>query len=247
MDRRRILAIGSGAWSFGVHRHITAIEAYGLSLTGKSSPRVCFLPTAAGDAPELIVAFYEAFAGGHAASHISLFGETTDDPRAHLLRQDVIYVGGGITAFMLAAWRLAGIDAALREAWEAGVVLMGTSAGAVAWFESSLSHTRPGWRSGDPWLLHDGLSFLPGSVCAHYAKYATRRRPAYRAAVAKGLPDGLPDGIAMDDGCALLYEGTQLKEVLAADADQRAYHVRGDPSQPYGVAETPLEARVLAD
>ena len=148
---------------------------------------------------------------------------------------------------MLAARRLAGIDVALREAWQAGVVLMGTSAGAVAWFEGSVSNTRPGWRSGEPWLRRDGLGLLPGSACAHYAKYAAQRRPAYRAAVARGPPDGLPDGIAIDDGCAVLYEGTELTEVLAARTDQRAYRVVRDPTQSEGVAETPLEARVLAD
>ena len=84
MDPRRILAISSGAWSFAVQRRITAIEAYGLALTGKPSPRVCFLPTAAGDASNLVVAFYEAFAGVYPTSHVGLFGETADDPCAHL-------------------------------------------------------------------------------------------------------------------------------------------------------------------
>jgi len=47
----------------------------------------------------------------------------------------VIYVAGGNTVNLLAVWRAHGIDAALREAWDAGVVLCGMSAGALCWFE----------------------------------------------------------------------------------------------------------------
>ena len=55
------------------------------------------------------------------------------DVRAHLLAQDVIWVGGGSTANLLALWRLHGLDTILRECWEAGVVLKGVSAGSLCW------------------------------------------------------------------------------------------------------------------
>src|SRR5436309_14874554 len=45
------------------------------------------------------------------------------------LSHDVILVCGGNTANMLAVWRVHGFDAILREAWQAGVVLAGWSAG----------------------------------------------------------------------------------------------------------------------
>ena len=56
--------------------------------------------------------------------------------REPILSQDAICVSGGNTANMLAIWRVHGIDALLREAWEAGVVLWGASAGMICWFEA---------------------------------------------------------------------------------------------------------------
>jgi dipeptidase E len=50
---------------------------------------------------------------------------------------DVVYVGGGNTANMLAVWRMHGMDEALRAAWEQGVVLCGSSAGMICWFEAA--------------------------------------------------------------------------------------------------------------
>ncbi len=107
----------------------------------------------------------------------------------------MIWVGGGNTANMLAIWRVHGVDRVLREAWEAGIVLAGSSAGMICWFEASITD------SFGPQLdpLDDGLGFLPGSACPHYDG-EDRRRPVYRAAVAAGFPAGY----AADDQAALV-------------------------------------------
>jgi dipeptidase E len=70
------------------------------------------------------------------ASHLSSFRQCRiKDARKHLLKQDVIYVGGGSTANMLAIWRVHGIDHILRDAWKSGVILTGISAGMLCWFK----------------------------------------------------------------------------------------------------------------
>jgi peptidase E len=56
-----------------------------------------------------------------------------EDIHAHLLAQDVVWVAGGSVANLLALWRLHGVDTAMREVWEAGVVLSGNSAGSLCW------------------------------------------------------------------------------------------------------------------
>ena len=53
-DHRTIVAIGGGGFS-------PLIEAYSLSFTGKLEPKVCFLPTASGDAESYIENFYTHF------------------------------------------------------------------------------------------------------------------------------------------------------------------------------------------
>src|SRR4051794_26636526 len=70
-------------------------------------PRLCYLGTATGDDPARVAGVYGAFAGSHVqVSHLSLFTmPTVADVRAHLLAQDVVWVGGGSVANLLAVWR----------------------------------------------------------------------------------------------------------------------------------------------
>ena len=211
------------------------IVDYVLGLTGAPRPRVCFVPTARGDQAEGIVQFYARLAGVPAEpTHLALFDRTVRDLRAFLLRQDVIWVGGGNTANMLAVWRVHGVDQVLREAWEAGVVLCGGSAGSLCWFECGttdsfdLNHLAP---------LHDGLGLLPGSHCPHYDGEA-QRRPLYHRLVAAGFPPGY----AIDDDAAIHFVGTEVAEAVSARDGATAYRVELRDGR---VVETPLGARQL--
>ena len=107
------------------------LNAFVLSLARRERPRVCFVATASGDSPDYVANFYRAFAGHHDCepSDLGLFERTVADLRAFVLAQDVVYVGGGNTASLLAVWRTHGLDVVLREAWEAGVVLCGVERG----------------------------------------------------------------------------------------------------------------------
>jgi peptidase E len=207
-----------------------------LSLAGRERPRVCFVATASGDEPAYVTGFYRAFAARDCRpSDLGLFERRIADLRAHVLAQDVVYVGGGSTANLLAVWRVHGLDRVLREAWDAGVVLCGISAGMNCWFQSSVTDS---FDVGALAPLHDGLGLLPGSACPHYDGEA-QRRPTYRALVAGGE---LADGWAADDGAALVFSGTELEEVVASRPGAAAYRVArtGD-----GVDERRIEARLL--
>src|SRR5262245_26971654 len=100
---RRIVSFGGGGFSrFG---RFSKLDDYVLALAGKDHPRVLFLGTAGGDADSHIVLFYEAFAGRARPMHLKLFGAPSRTEWRPLIRdQDVIYVGGGNTANMLAIW-----------------------------------------------------------------------------------------------------------------------------------------------
>ena len=148
------------------------------SLADASRPRVCFVPTPAGDSDRVIAAFFEAFSRRDCEpSCLRLFGIPTA-PLEQLEAQDVIYVSGGNTANALALWRLHGVDEALRAAWDRGAVLGGVSAGANCWIECCVTDSLR--EALDP--LHDGLGLLAGSFCPHYDGEA-RRRPVYRSLV----------------------------------------------------------------
>ena len=150
----QIVAFGGGGFSMEWGNPL--LDDHVLALTGVACPKVCFLPTASGDADHYVVRFYRAFPASRCEpSHISLFRRETGvgDPRAHLLAQDLIYVGGGSLVSLLGTWRAHGIDLALHEAWRAGVVLCGGSAGSLCWFSHAVSaSTRAGPAAGGPRL-----------------------------------------------------------------------------------------------
>jgi dipeptidase E len=211
---------------------IPPIVDYLLGLTGKPRPRVCGIPTARGDQAEAILAFYNRVPAPRAErAHLALFDRTVKDVRDFLLRQDLIWVGGGNTANMLAVWRVHGVDRALREAWESGVVLCGGSAGSLCWFECG---TTDSFDLAQLVPLRDGLGFLPGSHSPHYG--ADQRRPLYQRLIAEGFPPGY----AIDDDAAIRFVGTDVAEVVSARDGATAYRVELRDGR---LVETPLEAR----
>jgi dipeptidase E len=205
-----------------------------LGLTGRDRPKVLYLSTPAADADALIVTFYERFTGLAEPSHLKLFGAPDAASwRPRLLQQDAICVSGGNTANALAVWRTHGMDVALREAWEGGIVLFGGSAGMICWFECSVTDSFGPALAG----LHDGLGFLPGSACPHYDG-EERRRPVYRQLVASGFPAGF----AVDEFAGLHFEGTTLKEAVTEVEGHDAYRVELVDGR---VRETRIQARLL--
>jgi dipeptidase E len=210
-----------------------ALSDFALVLAGRDRPRMCYLPTAAAERDQGIAAFYETFAGRTEPSVLRLFGVPRAGIRDLLLEQDIVWVSGGNTANMLAIWRVHGVDTALREAWEAGVVLAGWSAGAICWFEGGVTD------SFGPELvaLSDGLRLLAGSFCPHYDSEEARP-PMYRRLV----EEGLPAGYATDDGVGLHFRGTELVEAVSCRRGGRPFRVErsGD-----GVTETAMPVRHL--
>src|ERR1700722_4125585 len=232
---RQIVAFGGGG--FSMEWGNTLLDDFVLGLTGAKRPRVCFLPTASGDADHYVVRFYRRFSPSCDASHVSLFrrdqgtGGVEDDLTTHLLAQDLIYVGGGNGVSMLGAWGAHGLDSVLRQAWRKGVVLCGPSAGSLCWFAESLSAFH-----GAPRRVR-GLGLLPYSNCVHYDA-----EPARRAEYHRFVGDGMRPGYAAEDGVALHFRRTRLERVVSSRPDGCAYRVEPAPD---GVLETPLETVYL--
>jgi peptidase E len=216
-------------WEVGpLTRH--AVELAGV--TGRA-PRVCFLATACGDDRRLIATFHDnAWREGWTGSHVTLLPmPNVDDLRTHVLEQDVVWVWGGSVAGMLALWRLHGLDTVLRDAWAAGVVLTGVSAGSLCW------HVGGTTDSFGPELrpLTDGLALLPWSNGVHHDT-DPGRRPLFRSLVGEGTR---PARYATDDAAGLLYRGTTMVEALAERDGAGAYRV--ERNRHGTVDETPLD------
>jgi peptidase E len=203
----------------------------------RERPKLCYLGTATGDDPVRVAGVYGAFADSTVrVSHLSLFTmPTVPDARAHLLAQDVIWVGGGSVANLLAVWRVHGLDEVFAECWRAGVVLAGVSAGSLCWHVGGTTDSfGPDLRP-----VTNGLGLIPTSNGVHYDS-EEQRRPLYHRLVAE---EALPAGHATDDGVGLVYRGTDLVEAVADRPDVAAYRVQRGPDDT--VVETRVEPRRL--
>lgn len=226
MPERHIVGLG-GAGS--TDEETRRLLAYAVGLAGREGPRVWVVPTAVGDDPEAVLRVYGLMPQGAVPSYLPFFPWPPDRLHELALGQDVIFVCGGNTANMLAIWRVHGFDRILREAWDAGIVLTGWSAGMVCWFQAAVTDSFGPQLEG----MRDGLGFLAGSACPHYDG-EERRRPVYGRLVAEGFPPG----IAADDGVGLHYAGTELAEVVSVREVAAAYRVEPD-------GESRVEARLL--
>ena len=224
-----IVAIGGG--TFLTDDPDPRLDAYIHGLPGKRRPNVCFLGTASGDHPSGLAKFHRAMAAhGCRPTELTFFERVVEDLDSFVAEQDVFWVAGGSTANLLAVWRLHGLDALLRDAFERGAVLAGVSAGMNCWFEGSTTD------SFGPTLapLRDGLGFLAGSCCPHYDSNE-QRRPLFRGAVDRGE---LGPGYAADDYAALHFRGTAFVEAVALRQGALGYRVVPG-------AETALPTRIL--
>ena len=153
--------------------------------------------------------FYRAFSADRCeASHISLFRreQGPEDLREHLLSQDLIYVGGGSVISLLGVWRAHGIDEILREAWEAGVVLCGLSAGSLCWFA----------RGGDRLPRRAAAGRGPRAAAVQQLRPLRAGLGAGASPTTTSSATGCGSGYAAEDGAALHFVGTELSRVVAS-------------------------------
>ena len=233
----QIVAMGGGGFSMEPDNPL--LDEFVLSLAGKQTPRVCFIPTASADSAAYIVRFYRAFSGRAIPTDLTIF-DTHSLPRQPtdtaqiagiLEQQDIIYVGGGNTANLLSIWRSHGIDKVLANAWARGTILAGISAGMICWFRDGLTDS-----FGQLQSLGDGLGLLGASACPHYDEDG--RRSAYHEAISKGLIGGY----AADNGAALHFRGISLAEAISSRPNAGAYHVELIDER---IHETRIETRFL--
>jgi dipeptidase E len=220
-----IVPMGGSGFCDGAARFLTG-------LTGKERPRLLYVGTAAAeDSSEALLA-HDSFQAHADVSRLEFFPWPPDDLRSVVLESDLIFVGGGNTANMLAIWRLHGVDELLLEALTNGTVLSGSSAGGICWFEHGVTDS-----FGPQLGPMDCLGFLPGSFCPHWDD-EEQRRPRFHEL----LRHGLPAGYAADARVGLHFVNGDLREVVACEEGSKAYRLElrdGD------VVEEPLEARVL--
>ena len=231
-SKRQIIAIGGGGLSNA--REDSDLISYLLHQTSASTPKVCFIPTASGDPLGYIESFYGVFSQRDCQPcHLPLFARTPD-LRSLILNQDLIYVGGGNTKSMLAVWKEWGLDAVLREAWQAGIVLSGVSAGAICWFQQGITDS-----FADELRVLDCLGFLEGSCCPHY-NGEPERRPTFHRLLAESR---IVNGFALEDYSAIHFTDEDSYRAVAFRPGARVYSMHRSNAV---VQEQPLDIQVIS-
>jgi dipeptidase E len=225
MADRTIVPIGGGKFCDGMAQFLAG-------LTGKERPRVLYIGTAMAEDPTSALRVYDSFGGLADVSRLEFFPWPPEDLRSLVRGSDLVFVDGGNTANMLAIWRLHGVDDLLRDAFEGGTVLAGSSAGGICWFEQGVTDS-----FGPQLGPMECLGFLPGSFCPHWDDEELRR-PRYHEL----LRNGFAAGYAADAGVGLHFVDGELREVVACDEGSKAYRLELRDGE---VVEEPIEARAL--
>lgn len=209
---------------------------YVCGLIGKADPRICYLPTASGDNDDNIRHWEFICKTLGIEPHVMRVWIDSETQRQSfedlLLGMDAIVVGGGNTLNMMGIWKYQEIDAALRKAYERGIVLSGGSAGSLCWFAGGVSDSRPCNLS-----VVEGLGLLPFSHCPHYDVAA--KRTFYDDLVVRRK---LPAGYACEDHAGILFVDGTVADAVSSNHQARSYRVARGRS---GLKIDTLESRVL--
>ncbi|MAV01190.1 MAG: peptidase E [Rhodobacteraceae bacterium] len=211
---KQIIAIGGGG--FGRAINDLKIETYIKSQCKFDNPKICFIPTATGDDKQYIDNFYKAFDSLDChTSHIDFFKRTIN-LRNHILKQDIIYVGGGNTKSMLAVWQEWELDVILREAYQNNIIMSGVSAGAICWFDQGITDS---WK--DRQAIIDCMGFVSGVCCPHYDEEPERIPFVKKVLIDKSINEC----IAIEGYAALHYINDKPKYIVSFGKKKTAHKV----------------------
>ena len=191
-----------------------------ITLTKKSDPKICFLPTAAADNERVIGYWFKMCEDLPLEPDVLVtFISSSPDQKTfedQILGSDAIIVGGGNTLNMIAIWKAQGIDTLLRKAYDQGIILAGGSAGSICWFTGGYSDSRP-----REMTLIECLGFLDYSHSPHYNREPARRS-LYRQAILEGK---LKPGYACDDNAGLLFVNGKMVKSVSLNTNDNSYYV----------------------
>ena len=206
----KIIAIGGGGFT---HQLDKDLDQFVLDQSKKKIKKLGFLATASRENKNKIDLFYKRFE--NTKSKLSNFDLTKNITNFSewIYDQDIIYIGGGNTHYMLDIWKKNNLENIFKEAYKKGVILSGVSAGAVCWFDWILSDSvGPGFNP------LRGINLISGSCSPHSSNI--ERINQFEEDINN---NELPHGIAIDDGVAVVFIDGKPTEVYSARKNHKAY------------------------
>jgi peptidase E len=207
---KKIISIGGGGFT---HQLDESLDQFVIDQSKKSKNKIGFLATASNDDENKINLFYKRYQNTQSElSHFNLTS-TQDGFSEWILNTDIIYIGGGNTAFMLGIWKKNKLENIFKDAYEKGIILSGVSAGAVCWFDWILSDS-----VGPRFNPLRGINFISGSCTPHSSNI--ERIDQFELDIKNNK---LPQGIAIDDGVAVVFIDGKPTEVYSSRKNHTAY------------------------
>lgn len=216
----RMILIGGGTYE-----EIDELNLAAAKMTGKELPNALFIGTALQDSTNPLTSFKKSFkraCTGAQVKKLSIIRNayTEEEMDALLDWADVIFIGGGNTAFMLEEWQKVKLDEKLQKIQkEDSAVLMGISAGAICWF--SLGYTDSDSFSGkEDWeyhLIEPKTAVLDYFFCPHFND--GRREGFIQKAKELGKK-----AIALEDATAFILENGEIS-YRSVDGTHHAYEI----------------------
>ena len=216
LNKRHIVAMGGGS----IAESKRAIDYVFKLARGRrrGKIKVLVVATPTGDADSSLLNYYKTFSAYDCTiDHLPFFHRTPPDLEALVLEQDLIFVGGGNTKSMLAVWREYGFDKLLVKAWNHGIVLAGSSAGGICWFEQCLTDSYD-----VSYTALNCLGILKGSCAPHYDGEEGRQETFHKL-IKKSK---LVSGIAIDEAVGVHFIGRKLNKIISGSRKKTAYSVR---------------------
>lgn len=216
---QKIIAIGGG--SIKKNETLT-IDQEIVRISGKTNPRLLFIPTASLDDAGYIKVMQDHFTKlSCTVDSLCLVSQkpTDDEIRTKIANADIIYVGGGNTLRMMNLWRRVGVDKLLQQAQTKGKVLCGVSAGSICWFNAGNSDSRKFKNPQADYIKVTGLGFIEALHCPHFDSESERKH-----SLKKMLKNYPGVAIALEDCTALqIVDGTY--RILRSKLSAKAYKI----------------------
>jgi len=222
---RKIIAIGGGEIGrAGYPVETTEIDKEIIRLTGKTKPKMLFIPTASLDAPGYVEDMKRHF-GGRLGCEVDVLLLLREKLSKRMMTEkimgaDIIYVGGGNTLLMMKTWRKYGVDKLLERAYKKGIVMAGLSAGSICWFRGGLSDSvRKNKDNKTDYGKVSGLGFIKALHSPHY-DFEKARAEALKKIMRKTF------GVAIAlENCAALEVLDDKYRIITSKPNAKAYAV----------------------
>ncbi|WP_058990068.1 peptidase E [Anaerococcus rubeinfantis] len=211
-----IIAIGGGEIS---QNETYEIDKFIVQSSKKENPNFLFIPTASKDAEtyvDTINNLYESLGCKTDTLYLSNAKVNKEEMNQKIENADIIYVGGGNTAYMMQVWRRYSVDKALIRAYKSGKVLSGLSAGSICWFIAGHSDSEFIEDIENPkhkWVK--GLGIIPYLHCPHYDE-------PERVGFDEFYSGQITSAIAIENQVAIVWENYEIN-VIKSNHNKNAY------------------------